>query len=37
MLEYDYKVDHFEDIVQVAPGPKTKEFTNVKYKKKRGR
>jgi hypothetical protein len=35
--EYDYEVDHFEDILQVAPGPKTKEFTYVKYKKKRGR
>lgn len=35
--EYDYEEDYYDDIVQVAPGPKTKEFTYVKYKKKRGR
>ena len=30
--EYDYEEDYHDDIVLVAPGPKTKEFTNSKYK-----
>jgi hypothetical protein len=37
--EYDYEEDYYDDIVQVAPGPKTKtkEITNSKHKKRRGR
>lgn len=37
--KYDYEEDYNDDIVEVAPEPKTKtkEFTNSKYKKRRGR